>query len=162
MDLFLGLVAAFFLSFFLFFFKLLSNFFYFKKFFILITLFYCYFFFLSFFIIFKFLIFLIFFYFLFLITLFYLFSILPSFLPSFLSFSFLLRRVADRVFMLRPGLRSVPLRWESRVQDTSPPETSRLHIISNGERSPRDLHLNTKTQLYSMTSKLQCWTPYDN
>ena len=27
-------------------------------------------------------------------------------------------------------------------------------------KSPRELHLNTKTQLQSMTSKLQCWTPY--
>ena len=27
-------------------------------------------------------------------------------------------------------------------------------------KSPRDLHLNTKTQLHSTTSKLQCWTPY--
>ena len=28
------------------------------------------------------------------------------------------------------------------------------------QKSPRDLHLNTKTQLPSTTSKLQCWTPY--
>ena len=27
-------------------------------------------------------------------------------------------------------------------------------------KSPRDLHLNAKTQLHSTTSKLQCWTPY--
>ena len=27
-------------------------------------------------------------------------------------------------------------------------------------KSLRDLHLNIKTQLHSMTSKLQCWTPY--
>ena len=26
--------------------------------------------------------------------------------------------------------------------------------------SPRDLHLNAKTQLHSTTSKLHCWTPY--
>ena len=69
-------------------------------------------------------------------------------------------RVADRVLVLWPGVRPVPLRWESRVQDIGPPETSRLHIISNGESSPRDLHLNAKTQLHSKTSKLQCWTPY--
>ena len=25
---------------------------------------------------------------------------------------------------------------------------------------PRDVHLKSKTQLHSMTSKLQCWTPY--
>ena len=69
-------------------------------------------------------------------------------------------RVADRVLVLRPGVRPVPLRWASRVQDIGPPETSRLHVISNGESSPRDLHLNAKTQLHSTTSKLQCWTLY--
>ena len=41
-----------------------------------------------------------------------------------------------------------------------PPETSQLHVISNSKSSPRDLHLNAKTQLHSTTSKLQCWTPY--
>ena len=68
--------------------------------------------------------------------------------------------VADRVLVLRLGVRPVPLRWESWVQDIGPPETSRLHVVSNGKSSPRDLHLNAKTQLHSMTSKLQCWTPY--
>ena len=52
------------------------------------------------------------------------------------------------------------MRWESRVQDGGPPETSWLHVISSSESSPKDLHLNTKSQLHSMTSKLQCWTPY--
>ena len=28
------------------------------------------------------------------------------------------------------------------------------------QKSPRDLHLNAKTQLHSTTSKLQCWIPY--
>ena len=64
--------------------------------------------------------------------------------------------VTDRVLVLRPGVRPVPLRWESRVQDIGPPETSRLHIIPIGESSPRDLHLNAKAQLHSTTSKLQC------
>ena len=27
-------------------------------------------------------------------------------------------------------------------------------------KSPKDLHLNAKTELHSMASKLQCWTPY--
>ena len=63
-----------------------------------------------------------------------------------------LRHVADRVLVLRPGVRPVPLRWQSQVQDIGPPETSRLHVISSGKSSPRDLHLNTKTQLHSMTS----------
>ena len=68
--------------------------------------------------------------------------------------------VADRVLVLRPGVRRVPLRWESRVQDIGPPDTSQLHVISNGESSPRDPHLNVKTQLHSTTSKLQCWRPH--
>ena len=68
-------------------------------------------------------------------------------------------RVDDRVLGLRPGVRPEPLRWESWVQDTGPPETSRPHVISIGESSPRDLCLNAKTQLHAMTSKLQCWTP---
>ena len=68
--------------------------------------------------------------------------------------------VADRVLVLWLGVRPEALRWESRDQDIGPPETSRLHAISNGKSSPRDLHLNTKTQLHSTASKLQCWTPY--
>ena len=58
------------------------------------------------------------------------------------------------------GVRPMLLMWESRVQDIGPQETSRLHILSNSESSPRDLHLNTKTQFHSTTSKLQCWTPH--
>ena len=73
---------------------------------------------------------------------------------------FLLSHVADRVLVLQPGGRPLPLKWESRVQDIGPPETSWLHVMSNGESSPRDLQLKAKTQLHSMTSKLQCWTPY--
>ncbi|KAJ8797052.1 hypothetical protein J1605_001862 [Eschrichtius robustus] len=68
--------------------------------------------------------------------------------------------VADRVLVLWPGVRPEPLRWESRDQGTGPPETSRLPVISNSESSPRDLHLNSKNQLHSTTSKLHCWTPY--
>ena len=78
---------------------------------------------------------------------FYLF--LSFFLP------FILSRVDDRLLVLRPGVRAVPLRWESQGQDTGPPEASRLHIISNGENLP-DTSTNAKTQLHSMTSKLQC------
>ena len=66
---------------------------------------------------------------------------------------FLLSQLADRVLVLLLGVRPEPLRWESRVQDICPPETSQPHIISNGKSSPRDLHLNAKTQLHSMTSK---------
>ena len=70
-------------------------------------------------------------------------------------------RVADRVLVLQPGVRPEHLRWETQVQDIGPPETSRPHVISNSESSPRDLQLKAKTQLYSTTSsKLQCRTPY--
>ena len=40
------------------------------------------------------------------------------------------------------------------------PETSQPQVISIGESSPRDLHLNTKTQLNSTMSKLQSPTPH--
>ena len=121
--------------------------------------------------------FLLLFTFLFLIIIFYfnnfiffLPSSLPPSLPLFLSFSlsfflsfflpFLLSCMADRVLVLWPRVRPVPLRWESRVQELGLPETSQVHVISNGESARRDLHLNAKTQLHSTTSKLQCWTPY--
>ena len=91
-----------------------------------------------------------------LITLFYFFF--SFFLFFFLHF--LLSRVDDRVLALQRGVRPEPLRWARQLQDIGPPETSQLHIISNGKSSPRDLHLNVKTQFHSMTSKLQCWTPY--
>ena len=68
--------------------------------------------------------------------------------------------MADKVLVLQLGVRPEPLRWESRVQDTGPPETSQSRIISIGVCSPRDLHLNAKTQLHSTTSKLQSWTPH--
>ena len=68
-------------------------------------------------------------------------------------------RVADRVLVLWPGVSPEPLRWESRVQDVGPPETSQPHVISNGKSSPTDLHLHAKTQLHSTTSRLQRWTP---
>ena len=43
---------------------------------------------------------------------------------------------------------------------TLPPETSRAHIISIGESSPRDLHPNKKTQLHPTASKLQRGMPH--
>ena len=73
---------------------------------------------------------------------------------------FLLSCAAGRVSVLRPGVGTEPPRWESRVQDIGPPETSQPHIISISESSSRDLRLNTKTQLHPMASKLQCWMPH--
>ena len=81
------------------------------------------------------------------------------FLSFFFSLPFLLSHMADLVLVLWLGVRPEPLRWESRVQDITPPETYLLHIISNNESFPRDLHLKGKNQLHSMASKLQCWTP---
>ena len=81
----------------------------------------------------------------------YLFFFLSFFLP------FLLSHVADSVLVLWLALRNEPLRWESRVQHTGPPEASQPHVISISKSSPRDLHLNVKTQFNSTTSKLQCW-----
>ena len=74
--------------------------------------------------------------------------------------SFLLSRVAGRVLVLQPGVRPEPPRWESLVQDVGPPEISWPHVISISESSLRDLHLNTKTQLHPMVSKLQGWMPH--
>ena len=71
-----------------------------------------------------------------LITLFYfiLFYLLLSF---FFFLHFILSRVDDRLLVLQPGVRAVPLRWESQVQDTGPQETSQVHVISNGENLPQ-------------------------
>ena len=59
---------------------------------------------------------------------------LSFFLPFFLPF--ILCHVDDRILVLWPGVRPVPLRWESRVQDIGPPEKSQLYIISNGKNHP--------------------------
>ena len=42
----------------------------------------------------------------------------------------------DRLLVLQPDIRAVPLRWESQVQDTGPQEISQLHVISNGKNLP--------------------------
>ena len=54
----------------------------------------------------------------------------------FLLLPFILSRVDDRLLVLQPGIRDMPLRWETQVQDTGPQETSQLHVISNGEYLP--------------------------
>ena len=65
--------------------------------------------------------------------------------------------MADWVLVLWPEVRPELLRWKSQVQDIGLPETSRPHIISVGESSPRYLCLKAKTQLHPMASRLQCW-----
>ena len=67
-----------------------------------------------------------------LITLFYFIFVLFLFF----SLSFTLSRVDERLLVLQPGIRAVPLRWESQVQDTGPQETFQLHVISNGKNLP--------------------------
>ena len=57
--------------------------------------------------------------------------ILSSFFLFFLPFT--LSRVDERLLVLQPGSRAVPLRWESQLQDTGPQQTSQLHVIPNDE-----------------------------
>ena len=75
-----------------------------------------------------------------LITLFYfilLYFILSYFLFFFLFFlPFILSCVDERLLVLQPDIRAVPLRWESQLQDTGPQETSQLHVIPNDENLP--------------------------
>ena len=106
-DLFLGLVALFFLSFFYYFLNFKKN---------LIIIFYF-----NNFILFYFILF-----------------FLSFFLPLILS------HVDDRLLVLQLGVRPVHLRWESQVQDTGPPETLQLHVISNGENLP-EISISTQT-----------------
>ena len=49
---------------------------------------------------------------------------------------FILSHVDERLLVLQPGIRAVPLRWESQLQDTGSQETSQLHVIPNGENLP--------------------------
>ena len=72
---------------------------------------------------------------LFYLTLFYFILFYPlSFYLFFLPF--ILSRVDERLLVLQPGIRAVPLRWESQLQDTGPQETSQLHVIPNGKNLP--------------------------
>ena len=78
---------------------------------------------------------------------------------SFFFLPFLPCCVAGKVLLHQPGVGPEPPRWESRVQDVGPPETSWPHRILISESAPRDFCLKTKTQLQPRTSRLQCWTP---
>ena len=66
----------------------------------------------------------------FILVYFIIFFFLSFFLP------FILSRVDDRLLVLQPGIKTVPLTWESQGQDIGPPETSQLYVISNGENFP--------------------------
>ena len=94
-----------------------------------------------------------------LITLFY-FILSSSFFLSFFPFLlFILSCVDNRLLVHQPGIRAVPLKWDSQVQDTGSQETSAPCTVKR-QKFPRDLHLYAKTQFHSTTSKLQCWTPH--
>ena len=67
---------------------------------------------------------------LFYLTLFYPLFFFLFFLP------FIPSRVDERLLVLQPGIRAVPLRWESQLQDTGPQETSQLHVIPKDENLP--------------------------
>ena len=43
----------------------------------------------------------------------------------------------ERLLVLQPGIRAVPLSWESQLQDPGPQETSQLHVIPNDENLSR-------------------------
>ena len=51
------------------------------------------------------------------------------------------------------------LQWEMRVQTTGLTENLRLQGTFIGVRSHGVPHLSTKTQLYPIAYKLQCWKP---
>ena len=54
--------------------------------------------------------------------------------------------------------------WASEVGELSSGHSSNKDLQApcniKQQSSPRDFHLNAKTQLHLTTSKLQCWTPY--
>ena len=52
--------------------------------------------------------------------------------------------VADRAFVLLPGVRPMPLRWESLVQGIRPLETSRFHVYKKEKALP-EISISTLT-----------------
>ena len=131
MDLFIGLVALFFLFFFNYFKKFFNNYF---LLFILVTLFYF-------------------------ILLYFFFILSSSFFLSFFS-PFYSEPCGGQAL----GATARRQGCASEVGEPSSGHWSRRDLPAarniKWEKSPRDLHLNAKTQLHSTTSKLHCWTPY--
>ena len=58
---------------------------------------------------------------------------LISFYFSLFFLPFILSHVDERHLVFQPGIRAVPLRWESQLQNTGPQETCQLHVLSNGK-----------------------------
>ena len=105
--------------------------------FFFVFLFFCFYFKNCFFFLFFLIVIFLFFYFnnfiLFYLTLFY-FILFLFFFLFFLPF--ILSRADERLLVLQPGIRAVPLRWERQLQDTGTQETSHLHVIPNDDNLP--------------------------
>ena len=67
--------------------------------------------------------------------------------------------MACGILVQEPRVRPKLLRWELRVQITGLTENLRPQGIVIGVRSHGVPHLSTKTQLYPIAYKLQCWKP---
>ena len=74
-------------------------------------------------------------------------------------FFLLLPHVACEFLVRKPRVRRKLLRWELRVGRTGLTENLRPQQIFIRVRSHRGPHLSTKTQLYPIAYKLQCWKP---
>ena len=74
-------------------------------------------------------------------------------------FLFLPPHVACGILICEPGVGRKLLLWEFQVQTTGLTENLRAQAIFIGVRSHRVPHLSTKTQLYPIAYKLQCWKP---
>ena len=77
----------------------------------------------------------------FLIIIFYFNNFILFYFILFLSFflfflPFILSCVDERLLVLQPDIRAVPLTWESQLQDTGSQETSQLHAIPNDVNVP--------------------------
>ena len=63
----------------------------------------------------------------------------------------------DRLLVLQPGVRAVPLRWESQLQDTGPQETYQLHVIPNGKNLP-EISISTLNEQQATVLGTLCQT----
>ena len=89
---------------------------------------------------------------LFYLTLFYFILFISLFV---LLLPFILNCVDERLLVLQPGIRAVPLRWDSQLQDTGPQETSQLHVMPNGKNLPE---ISTSKPRPSFTQRLASYS----
>ena len=90
--------------------------------------------------------------------LFALFSFLLFFFSFFFLFSLATLRSLQTLSSPDKGWPG-PQRWESRVQDSGPPENCWSQGILISMCSPGGINLINKTQLHPTACRLQCWTP---